>query len=124
MFSENIAYRIKIEYFKAAIKKDAAYYDKQNPNEMATKISKECEAIQRGSSDKMGAIVGNIIGFVAGFAFAFYWGWEFTLILMAICPVLMITLGLMIWGFTAGIKDDMRAYIQSGGYAEQALQAI
>lgn len=72
----------------------------------------------------MGAIVGNFIGFIAGFAFAFYWGWEFTLILMATCPFLMITLGIMIWGFTAGIRDDMKAYIQSGGYAEQALQAI
>ena len=45
VFSENIAHRIKIEYFRAAISKDAAYYDEHNPNEMATKISKECEAI-------------------------------------------------------------------------------
>lgn len=44
-----------------------------------------------------------MIGFVAGFAFAFYWGWEFTLILMASCPILVVTLGIMIWGFTAGV---------------------
>ena len=106
IFSENISYRIQIEYFRAAIRKDATYYDKHNPNEMATKISKEVEAIQRGSSDKMGQIVGNTIGFFAGFAFAFYWGWEFTLILMGVTPLLSITLTIMIWGFTSGIKDE------------------
>lgn len=91
---------------------------------MATKISKETEAIQRGSSDKMGQIVGNTIGFFAGFVFAFIWGWEFTLILMGVAPFLSITIVIMIWGFTSGIKEEMKAYTQSGGYAEQALQAI
>ena len=110
VFSENVSHRIQIEYFRAAIRKDATYYDKRNPNEMASKISKEVEAIQRGSSDKMGQIVGNTLGFVAGFAFAFYWGWEFTLILMGVTPFLSITLTIMIWGFTSGIKDDMKAY--------------
>lgn len=124
VFSENVSHRIQIEYFRAAIRKDATYYDKRNPNEMSSKISKEVEAIQRGSSDKMGQIVGNTLGFFAGFAFAFYWGWEFTLILMGVTPFLSITLTIMIWGFTSGIKDDMKAYTQSGGYAEQALQAI
>ena len=66
----------------------------------------------------MGQIIGNLIGFLSGFGFSFFMGWEFTLILMASCPVLMITLAVLIWGYTAGVKDEMKAYIQSGGYAE------
>jgi hypothetical protein len=45
LFSESIAFKIKIAYFKASLEKDALFYDKQNPTEMASKISKETSAI-------------------------------------------------------------------------------
>lgn len=41
IFSESVQYHLKIEYMKAALEKDAAFYDEQNPNEMASKINKE-----------------------------------------------------------------------------------
>ena len=41
MFSESVQYHLKIEYMKSALEKDAAFYDEQNPNEMASKINKE-----------------------------------------------------------------------------------
>lgn len=45
VFSESISRNMKIEYFSAALSKDAAFYDEQNPNEMASKINKECGAV-------------------------------------------------------------------------------
>jgi len=53
---------------------------------MASKISKECSAIQRGIGDKVGSIVMNVGSFMFGFVFAFYWGVTFTLILLALLP--------------------------------------
>ncbi len=40
-FSVSIAFKTKVAYFKACLDKDAAFYDIQNPQEMAAKISKE-----------------------------------------------------------------------------------
>ena len=66
----------------------------------------------------------NVSFFVFGFLFAFYWGWLLTLILLAGAPV-MLGLGA---GFALsmedGTKENMKAYSQSSGYAEQALSAI
>lgn len=45
IFAENIAYKIRIDYFKSCLAKDAAFYDDNNPTEMASKISKEVSAI-------------------------------------------------------------------------------
>jgi hypothetical protein len=45
LFSESISFKIKLEYFKKCLEKDAAFYDVQNPTEMASKISKECSSI-------------------------------------------------------------------------------
>lgn len=58
---------------------------------MASKISKECSAIQRGTGDKVGNVVMSVAGFFLGFAFAFYWGWLLTLILLATLPVMILS---------------------------------
>jgi ABC-type multidrug transport system fused ATPase/permease subunit len=57
---------------------------------MASKISKEVQVIQRGIGEKPGTILMSGFGFIFGFIFAFYWGWVFTLILLAAFPFLVI----------------------------------
>jgi ATP-binding cassette subfamily B (MDR/TAP) protein 1 len=75
VFSENIAYRIRLMYFKRCLEKDASYYDEHNPAEMASRIIKECSSINRGTGDKIGVIFQSISSIVCGFTFAFYWGY-------------------------------------------------
>ena len=45
LFGERITFKTRIAYFSACLNKDSAYYDEQNPNEMASKIAKECATI-------------------------------------------------------------------------------
>lgn len=45
LFAERIAFKVKNHYFEKCLEKDADWYDKNNPNEMASRISKECAAI-------------------------------------------------------------------------------
>lgn len=51
-------------------------------------------------------------------------GWKFTLMLMAIFPFMMIFGAMLGVFFGAHVQDEMKAYAQSAGYAEQALQSI
>ena len=55
---------------------------------MASKISKEVSAIQRGSGEKIGNLITSYSSFVFGISFSFYFGWVYTLILLAILPVM------------------------------------
>ena len=70
------------------IEKDAEYYDQNNPTEMAARIVKETAAIQRAIGEKFGNIVMSIASFFLGYAFAFYWGWKLTLLLLRLALVL------------------------------------
>ena len=45
VFAENIGHKIRVAYFKSVLEKDAAWFDENNPSEMASKISKECQTI-------------------------------------------------------------------------------
>lgn len=62
-------------------------------------------------------------GFLFGFAFAFYWGWLLTLILLASLPVMILS-GVGMALSMGGSEEALKAYAQSAGYAEQALQGI
>jgi len=42
LFADSVVYKIKMEYFKSAIGKDSEWFDAHNPNELGTKIGKEC----------------------------------------------------------------------------------
>lgn len=75
IFAENITYKIKLNYYKACLNKDAAYYDEHNPTEMAAKISKETAGIRNGIGDKLGMCIMAFSSFILGFSFGFYWGW-------------------------------------------------
>lgn len=111
-------------YFSKCLDLDAAFYDRNNPTEMSAKISKEISAIQRGLGEKVGTIIMSVGNFIFGFVVGFYWGWLYTLILMAVVPIVGIAGAGMGASMETGLTATMRAYSQSAGYAEQALYAI
>ena len=123
-FSENVVFRIKLDYFKQCLMKDADYFDKNNPLELTAKINKETAAMQNGMGNKVGAVLLACFSLIFGFGFAFWWGWLYTLILLASFPALAIAGVAMSVAMESGTGDSMRAYSQSSGYAEQALHSI
>lgn len=88
IFSENISFEIKKKYFWAALQKDASWFDQNNPNELASKISSESQAIARGSGDKVGVVYSALFQSLFGLIAAFVIGWEFALILLCFVPVI------------------------------------
>ena len=123
-FAERISHKAKIFYFTKCIEKDADYYDRHNPTEMASRISKEVSAIQRATGENFGKLMMSFSSVFLGFGFAFFMGWKFTLILMASIPLLICVF--LIFGISVrgGILEQYRSYAQSAGYAEQALHSI
>jgi ATP-binding cassette subfamily B (MDR/TAP) protein 1 len=121
MYAERLAFTLKIEYFRKCLEKNAAWYDEHNPTEMAAKISKEISAIQRGNGQKVSSYITGIAGFVFGIGLSFYYGWKLTLILMGSMPILSIIGMMMGAAMVGGTAEEMKAYAQSAGYAEQAL---
>lgn len=118
MFAERIAFKVKLRYFEACLEKDADFYDKNNPTEMTSRISKECSAIQRGIGEKFGNIIMSVSSFIFGYAFAFTIGWILTLILLGGLPLMMCVGGVLGVVVQGGLLEQMRAYAQSAGYAE------
>ena len=84
--ASRISYRIKVEYFKKCLEKDATFYDLNNPMEMAAKITKEASTIGAGMGQKIGHVIQGYGAVLAGLLFAFLYGWLITLILFVAFP--------------------------------------
>lgn len=60
----------------------------------------------------------------SGLFFAYFKGWYFSALLMCYFPVMFIMTVVITIAFSKGFSENMKAYGQSAGYAEQALNAI
>jgi len=74
--------------------------------------------IQRGIGEKIGELFGTIFLFVLGYLFAFFIGWEYTLILLGSIPVMMVAFVIMAKAGKAGVQEEIIAYQQCAGIAE------
>ena len=110
LFSEGLAYRIKIMYFRRCLEKDAEWYDEHDPTQMASKISLETEAIKKAVSDKVGKVYSGIIGFFIAYAMALLISWKFTLCLMALLPFMIMLGRLLGVAFSGNVSAEMNAY--------------
>lgn len=91
--ASRIQHRLKIQYFKKCLEKDAAFYDLNNPMEMSSKISKETSVIGAGMGQKIGHVIQGYGAVIAGLTFAFLYGWLMTLILFVAFPIMAILMG-------------------------------
>ena len=108
--SARIAAKIKTEYLKAILNQESAWYDQTPYLELASRISKETEAIQEGMGRKYGNILYAYCMCIAGFATGLYKGWSLALAMIGIAPILLIGMGIFGAVQQKRTIESMKAY--------------
>mmetsp|Transcript_10621 Transcript_10621/g.17848 ORF Transcript_10621/g.17848 Transcript_10621/m.17848 type:complete len:339 (+) Transcript_10621:8-1024(+) len=124
IFSERVAKRTRIAYLRAILKQEAAWFDLKNYQELSSRISKEILAIQKALGEKFGTLLFALAMCCSGLFFAAFRGWKFTLVVFCGTLTLGISTSLQVKVVQSGYEAQLKAYGQSAGYAEQALNAI
>lgn len=52
VISERIGFNFRYKYLEAVLKKDTKWFDQSNYQELPTKISRECQGIQKATGEK------------------------------------------------------------------------
>ena len=123
-FSEAIVLKVKVAYLKSILEQDIAWFDSINPSELSSKINRETLAIGRALGEKMGMITLSMFMLFTGFFLAFFDGWKYCLTLLVLFPVISIGTYIFTKFATDAVIITMKAFSQSSGYANQALNAI
>lgn len=122
--SANAAGRIKTQYLEKILDQDSSWFDQVNYGELASRMTKDVDSIQRGVGNKCGQIIYSLAMCVSGLFVAFYKGWTLAFAMLGIGPIMIIGLGIFSSIMMQRQQVSMKAYAQSAGYAEQALSAV
>ncbi len=68
------------------MRQEAEWFESFDILELPSRISKECLAIQNGTSEKFALILQGLAMSIAGFAVAFFISWRFALVCLGVFP--------------------------------------
>jgi len=122
--SKNVA-KIRNKYIDAVFDMSMEQFDKINGSVVTNTIDEVANEVYFGTSAKLAEMTQGLSMMVAGFAVAFYYSWQMTLVLLAGIPPLGIAATLM---FKIAGNDDafmgMEAYQKAGSIASEVLSAM
>ncbi|KAH7214971.1 P-loop containing nucleoside triphosphate hydrolase protein, partial [Fusarium oxysporum] len=112
IFSRRLENRIRDRYFMSILLQDATFFDKRQAGEITSRLNVDIQAIQSGTSEKVGIILGCTSFFVSSYVVAFIKNTTLAGILVSLVPAFMLlaTLGSM---FTAKFATAMSEKIAS-----------
>ncbi|CAJ0587561.1 unnamed protein product, partial [Mesorhabditis spiculigera] len=121
---ENVCNRMRRDFFKAIMRQDITWFDKNHSGTLATKLFDAMERVREGLGDKMGMMVQFTSQFFGGLIVALCYDWRLTLIMMALSPLLIIC-GLFIAKLMASsTAEEMKKYAVAGKIAEEVLTSV
>ncbi|EGC38102.1 ABC transporter B family protein [Dictyostelium purpureum] len=121
---ERQAVRCRKAYFKAILRQEIGWYDITKSSELSTRISSDTLLFQEGIGEKIGNFIHHSSTFIAGFIVGFVNGWQLTLVIFALTP-LIAAAGAFVSKMMADLtKAGQDAYAQAGAVAEEKIGSI
>ncbi|XP_063965443.1 ATP-dependent translocase ABCB1-like [Lytechinus pictus] len=116
--------RLRKAFFHSILHQEISWFDFHQTGEITSKLSDDIEKVKSGYGENVGIFLQFLGQIIAGFILAFTTSWELTLVIMAVLPVLVISSGFMAHVISVMTKQEMKAYSQAGGVAEEVLSCI
>ncbi|ELU04466.1 hypothetical protein CAPTEDRAFT_135774, partial [Capitella teleta] len=116
--------RIRVLLLEAILRQEIGWYDVHEIGELNTRISDDVDQIEAGIGDKLSLFFQQMFAFLAGFIVGFIYGWELTLVILAVSPLLAIAGGFMARVGANMASKELEAYAKAGAIAEEVLGAF
>jgi len=122
--SGRVSAHMRIEYYKALLKMEKSFFDQESTGGIAAKLTSRAKLIEVGLSSQFGQSFQFFGMSLTGWIIAFYESWLFTLMLMALFPV--IAIGGAISGklMSAMSKEGMDIYEDASARSQEIITGI
>ena len=104
MVAENTGTTFRIKYLESVLKQDISWFEVNDPQSLASKISKEATAIQTATGEKLANLFFAFTMLFAGAGISFYLGWKFALVCLGVFPLLFLVISFLIFVLQMGFK--------------------
>ncbi|KAF2069672.1 hypothetical protein CYY_009009 [Polysphondylium violaceum] len=116
--------RARKEYLTSILRQEIGWFDTNKSNELASRINSDTVLFQEAIGEKVGRFIHYIATFFAGFAIGFTKGWQLTLVITSVSPLLAFGGGFMAKMMTEMTRLGQEAYSRAGGIAEENISSI
>ncbi|KAK6746818.1 hypothetical protein RB195_000213 [Necator americanus] len=121
---ENLVNQLRREFFKAILRQDITWFDKNHSGTLATKLFDNLERVKEGTGDKLGLMIQFVAQFFGGFIVAFTYDWKLTLIMMSLAPFMIICGAFIAKLMATAATREAKKYAVAGGIAEEVLSSM
>lgn len=116
--------RIRRLYLRSLFRQEAAWYDTQDSGELTSRVASDVDLMTLGMGPKVAYFLQYTASFVSGLIIAFIHGWQLTLVVLAVVPLLMISGAAYAKAMAEGTLASQAAYAKAGGVAQEVLSLI
>ncbi|KAJ3375227.1 Multidrug resistance protein 1 [Allomyces arbusculus] len=121
---ENQAKRIRKLFVDKVLHQEIAFFDKHPAGDLTTRLTGDISLIQDGISEKVSMTFQYAATFIAAFVIAFTKGWQLTLVLLAVTPLLGAAGAVMGKIMGAATERSQATYGEAGSIAQEVLSSI
>lgn len=124
IFSRRVETRLRDRYFKTLLRQDASFFDTRQAGELASRLNADIQAVQSGTSEKVGMCIACISFFLTAYIVSFTRNWKLACMLISLIPafLLMAAVGsAFTQKFTMAMSD---AIASASSVAQETLSHI
>ncbi|RLN96268.1 hypothetical protein BBJ28_00018755, partial [Nothophytophthora sp. Chile5] len=103
---------------------DISWYDRHDPLQLSSRITGDTVKIKDGMGQKLGDAVKFVCQFVAGYVIGFARGWDITLVMTCVMPVMVWSMAFVLRSWRARATYAQQVYAEAGAVAEETLSSI
>ncbi|ETN00142.1 hypothetical protein PPTG_18146 [Phytophthora nicotianae INRA-310] len=112
------------EALKHMLYLDISWYDAHDALKLSSRLTGDTVRIKDGMGHKLGDAFRYTIQFFVGLIIGFTRGWDVTLVMASVMPLMAISLSWLIKTFTVMAEFAQKVYAEAGSVAEETLGSI
>ncbi|KAF5395011.1 hypothetical protein PHET_08860 [Paragonimus heterotremus] len=116
--------RIRKLYFRAVLRQDIAWFDRQATGTLIAQLSQNIDQIEKGIGSKFGLVLQYLATFIVGVVIGFVKGWKLSLVAIAMLPLNLVAFGVFAFVMKRFFSKELLAYAQAAAIAAEVLGAI
>ncbi|XP_037800229.1 ATP-dependent translocase ABCB1-like [Penaeus monodon] len=122
--AEGQVYRLRGMFLKSILRQEIGWFDTHQTNDFASRVTEDLNKLQEGIGEKVGMFIFFMTIFIASLINAFVHGWELTLVILSVFPLLGISTGIIAKVQSSLTSVEMKEYAKAGSIAEEVISAI